>query len=103
MTALTRRGFLQGAAVAAGGLVVGCASPLPPVPAAGDARVSGFDAWLHVTNDDRILLYCDKVEMGQGTFTAFATLVAEELEVDPQRIEVRHAPANDAFKLRDVQ
>ena len=27
--------------------------------------------------------------MGQGTFTAFATLVAEELEVDPQRIEVR--------------
>ena len=104
MSGVTRRAFLKGGAVAAGGLVVGCRttdSSVAPDAAMSDAIV--FDAWINITPDDRILLYVDKVEMGQGTLTAYATLVGEELEVDPQRIEVRHAWVDARFNLMGMQ
>jgi isoquinoline 1-oxidoreductase beta subunit len=95
---ISRRGFLQGSAAVAGGLVVGCRSVSPPSPTTTDgAAVHRFDAWLRVTGDDRILLYADKVEMGQGTFTLYATSVAEELDVDLERVELEHAPVDDAY------
>ena len=87
MSELTRRRFLQGTGLAAGGLIMGCA--LRPnksaVSLVSERSFEGaaFDAWLQITPDDRILLQLDKVEMGQGTTTGFATLLAEELEVDP--------------------
>lgn len=47
--------------------------------------------WLEIRADEGILLHSPKVEMGQGTFTGLAQLVAEELEVDVSRIRVVHA------------
>ena len=47
--------------------------------------------WMQVTPDNNIILHSSKVEMGQGTFTSLAQLVAEELSVDIQRIQVVHA------------
>ena len=35
------------------------------------------------------------VEMGQGTYTATSMLIAEELEVDLQRVRLEHAPPNE--------
>ena len=98
MTEISRRAFLGGSAALAGGLVVGCGSR-PPVRGGADSRE--FDAWLHITSDDRIRVYADKVEMGQGTFTLYATSIAEELDVPLERIELEHAPPDDAYP-RDV-
>ena len=99
MTEISRRAFLQGSAVAAGGLVIGCGATrnTAPVDFAGSEGM-GFDAFLKITSDDRIILQVDKVEMGQGTMTGMATLVAEELDIEPHRIELVHPNANPAFQ-----
>ncbi len=98
---LTRREFLQVSAISTGALVLGCQSPLasPEVVAVDGAA---FDAWLAITPDDRFLLHLDKVEMGQGTATAYATLVGEELGVSPDRFELLSAPPDPAFGVMQV-
>ncbi len=102
MSGLTRREFLSASAAAAsaaaaGGLIVGCRTASGPAGPTGAADSATFDAWINITPDDRIFVMVDKVEMGQGTLTGFATLVGEELEVDPQRIELRHAWVDERF------
>ena len=47
--------------------------------------------WLQISPENEILLHSAKVEMGQGTFTGLAQLVAEELEVSIDKIRVVHA------------
>jgi len=47
--------------------------------------------WLQISPKNEILLHSAKVEMGQGTFTGLAQLVAEELEVSIDKIKVVHA------------
>lgn len=54
-------------------------------------------AWLRILPDDRMVLWLDRVEMGQGTMTGHAMLVAEELEVSPSQIIVEHAPSDRSF------
>lgn len=47
--------------------------------------------WIQITPENNVLVHSAKVEMGQGTFTGLAQLVAEELEVALERIQVLHA------------
>jgi isoquinoline 1-oxidoreductase beta subunit len=47
--------------------------------------------WLQISPENEIFLHSAKVEMGQGTFTGLAQLVAEELEVSIEKIQVVHA------------
>lgn len=47
--------------------------------------------WFEVTQDNSIVLHSPKVEMGQGTFTSLAQLVADELEVSMEQMKVVHA------------
>jgi isoquinoline 1-oxidoreductase beta subunit len=88
--AVSRRGFLKVAAAAGGGLMVGF------WPGQGMAAAAGapadLNAFIAIGADDRIVLTMPKVEMGQGTYTSVPMLIAEELEVDMNQIEVRHAP-----------
>ncbi len=97
MSGLTRRAFLRASGLGAGALVLGCRSSGSWCAGLDGSETAVFDAWLAITSDDRILLHVDKVEMGQGTHTAYATLIAEELRITPQRIEIRSAPVDDAF------
>ena len=47
--------------------------------------------WLQISPENDIILHSSKVEMGQGTFTGLAQLVAEELEIAVEKIKVQHA------------
>lgn len=106
MSGLTRREFLGSSAAAAaiaatgGGLVVGCTSP----SAAGTATPGATELgpWIQITNDGRVLVWADKVEMGQGTMTGYATLVGEELDLDPARIELRHPGVDARFGFQNT-
>ncbi len=49
------------------------------------------DIWIQVKSDNQVILHSSKVEMGQGTFTSLAQLVAEELEVPMSMLKVVHA------------
>ena len=44
--------------------------------------------WFEITKDNGVILHSPKVEMGQGTFTGFAQMVADELDVSIAQIQV---------------
>jgi isoquinoline 1-oxidoreductase beta subunit len=65
---------------------------------AGDAVVteSRFapNAFVRIGSDDRVTVIIKHLEMGQGTYTGLATLVAEELDAAWSQVEVESAPAD---------
>jgi isoquinoline 1-oxidoreductase beta subunit len=90
----SRREFLKAGAAAGGGLVLGVTLP---ARRAGAAASSMPNAWVRIGSDDSVTILCARSEMGQGVMTALPTLVAEELEVDLERIEVQIAPAAEPY------
>ena len=104
-TKVTRRRFVGGSAMAAGGLVVGFHVPFgskamaqaaSPAAAAGTAPGTGPDiapeinAWVVVRPDDAVVIRVVRTEMGQGTLTGLAQLVAEELECDWAQVSTEY-------------
>ncbi|MFQ5994839.1 MAG: molybdopterin cofactor-binding domain-containing protein [Acidiferrobacterales bacterium] len=70
------------------------------VKASGDARdVQTFapNAWVRVNRDGTVTVLIDRAEMGQGIVTGLAMLVAEELEIDLDRVRTEFAPADEAY------
>ena len=85
--AISRRRFLVGSAAAGAGLSV--AMRLPFGPAAAAAEEGGtpeVNAWVVIAPDDTVTIRIARSEMGQGTLTGLAQLVAEELECDWDRV-----------------
>ena len=96
-----RREFLTASVLTAGGLVLGAALRGAPVLAGADksrARMRGgsqaLNAFVAVAPSGRVTLVMPKAEMGQGTYTSMPMLIAEELEVDLDQIDVVAAPPN---------
>jgi isoquinoline 1-oxidoreductase subunit beta len=86
---LSRRRFVVGTAVAGGGLALGMR--LPPGPGSAEARSAvnagrEVNAWVVVRPDDTCVIRIARSEMGQGTLTGLAQLVAEELECDWKKV-----------------
>ena len=86
-TNLSRRKFLVGSAAAAGGgLALGLQLPFGMNAGIGLAEAQGvaatpeINAWVVVKPDGACLIRIARSEMGQGTETGLAQLVAEELE-----------------------
>ncbi|HEY9066542.1 MAG TPA: molybdopterin cofactor-binding domain-containing protein [Burkholderiaceae bacterium] len=100
---LTRRRFIGGSALAAGGLVVGFHVPLiqqafAQAPLAASPEVN---AWVVVKPDDSVIIRIARSEMGQGTLTGLAQLVAEELECDWSRVSTEYpTPATNLARNR---
>lgn len=94
-THMDRRHFLRHSAAAGGGLMVGLLLPVADAGAAGQAASLQPHAFVRIARDGNVTLTLPKVEMGQGIHTAFAQLLAEELEVPLRRIRVEDAPADD--------
>jgi isoquinoline 1-oxidoreductase beta subunit len=55
------------------------------------------NAWLEITPDNRITITVGQSELGQGTHTAFAMIIADELEADWKHIRVFHGGARKEF------
>ena len=88
---VTRRSFLQAGAALGGGLVIGWHLPASAAPGAAFAP----NAFVRIARDGSVALTIPQVEMGQGTYTSMAMLIAEELDVDLAQVQVDHAPADD--------
>lgn len=90
-TGLTRRGFLGTAGV----LLVSFTLPLRGAgdddDAGGAASVdpARLDSWLAVQPDGSVLASVGKIEAGMGVSTAFAQVVAEELDLPLARVTIR--------------
>ena len=98
---MNRRDFMKVSTGASGSLVLalslpGCASVQTGFePETGEWTP---DVWLELDKQDEITFTLARVEMGQGTYTGLTTLIAEELDVDPARIQVKFAPVAPEYR-----
>ena len=77
---LSRRFFLTASAVAGGGFSLGWS--LPEAAAAEAAAPVELGIWATIAPDDTVTVRIARSEMGQGTLTGLAQLVADELDAD---------------------
>ncbi len=98
--ALTRRQFIASSgaatAAAAGSFVFGF-----PTGAEAQGAAPEINAWVVVQPDERVIIRIARSEMGQGTLTGLAQLVAEELEADWSRVTTEYpTPATNLARKR---
>jgi len=92
---LTRRDFVLGS----GALAVAMTVPWRAEAAADAAAQPPFvTAYLEVSADGSVKLYSPTTEMGQGTHTGHAVIIADELGVDLERVSVVTAEPADPFR-----
>ncbi|MGE4407407.1 molybdopterin cofactor-binding domain-containing protein [Pseudomonas sp.] len=97
----SRRRFLKGAA----GLTLAIYFPWSfAQDAQKQAASASFEpnAFLRIGEDDSVTVIAKHLEMGQGTYTGLATIVAEELDADWSQVRVQSAPA-DASRYNNLQ
>jgi len=90
-TSLSRRKFIVGTAAAGGGLALGFNLPALIDAGIGEAQAqtaagTEVNAWVVVKPDSTCVIRIARSEMGQGTLTGLAQLVAEELECDWKKV-----------------
>jgi isoquinoline 1-oxidoreductase beta subunit len=93
---LTRRDFVKVSSAAGAGLVLslylpGCGRD------SGDGEPFAPNAWIRIAPDGAVTVVVDRSEMGQGVTTGLPMLIAEELEVDLERVGFEFAPAGPAY------
>ena len=95
-TVLSRRGFIAGGGAAAvslaapaGGLMLGFFAPLGLAQAQGSLPPE-INCWVVVQADDQVVIRIARSEMGQGTLTGLAQLVAEELGCDWSKVTTEY-------------
>jgi isoquinoline 1-oxidoreductase beta subunit len=100
MSASTRRAFLQAAgsttavALSIGFEWIGTTrrALAKPMPAAG--AVFAPNAFVRIGTDNSVTVIAKHVEMGQGSYTGIATVLADELDADWSLVRVESAPAD---------
>ena len=91
VSALSRRSFIGRSAAIAGGLSLGFHVPFGEAAAQGAAPASPeVNAWVVIRPDETVVIRVARSEMGQGTLTGLAQLVAEELECDWSRVTTEY-------------
>jgi isoquinoline 1-oxidoreductase beta subunit len=85
---VSRRAFVVGSAAAGGGLALGFVMPFGTATAESTAPATEVNIWVAIKPDDTCVIRIARSEMGQGTITGLAQLVAEELECDWKKVTV---------------
>src|SRR6184192_4289673 len=85
---LTRRSFVIGSTALGAGLAIGLKIPFgPSVIRAADGSPE-VTAWVVIRPDDTVVIRVARSEMGQGTATGLAQLVAEELDCNWDKVSM---------------
>src|SRR5258705_10121804 len=105
---LSRRNFIVATAATGGGLALGFNMPNGIIEAAAQNGNAGtanagaeVNAWVVIKPNDTVVIRIARSEMGQGTLTGLAQLVAEELECDWKKVTVeRITPGHNESRKR---
>jgi isoquinoline 1-oxidoreductase subunit beta len=87
---LNRRAFVIGTATAGAGLALGLDIPFGPTVVRAADGSPEVNAWVVIRPDDTVVIRIARSEMGQGTLTGLAQLVAEELECDWSKVTTEY-------------
>ena len=92
---MNRREFLKRLGVLGGGIIIGfntldrlAWARMPRTGFLGAGIPTDFNAFLRIGADNRVALYTGKIEMGQGTMTSIPQLLAEELYVNYDAVDI---------------
>ena len=105
-SAPSRRSFLKQSATATAGLVIGFYVPFLNKQAMAQgisaAAAPEVNAWVVVQPDDKIIIRVARSEMGQGTLTGLAQMVAEELECDWAKVSTEYPTPGQSLARKRV-
>ena len=95
-----RRSFLIGSAAIAGGVAFGVYSARTPFanPNLKELQqgTASFNPWV-IVDSDKVTLIATHADKGQGIFSAQAALIAEELDIDLDQVEVSFGTPDKAY------
>src|SRR5687768_14735087 len=100
---MNRRSFIVSSAAVTGGLALGLEIPFggPAVLRAADGSPE-VNAGVVIRPDDSVVIRMARSEMGQGTITGLAQLVAEELECDWSKVTYEYPTPGESLKRKRV-
>lgn len=100
---MNRRAFVVGTAAVGAGLAIGLDLPFggPAVVRAADGAPE-VNAWVVVRPDDTVVIRIARSEMGQGSLTGLAQLVAEELECDWSKVTTEYPTPGQSVARKRV-
>ena len=83
-----RRNFIKVTSIGAAAMLVGCSTHSPLKISSTCEKSENLGLFVRISKDNQITIISPASEMGQGTHTAHAMIIAEELECDLQDIRV---------------
>lgn len=100
---MNRRAFVIGTAAVGAGLAIGLDIPFggPAVVRAADGTPE-VNAWVVVRPDDTVVIRIARSEMGQGSLTGLAQLVAEELACDWSKVTTEYPTPGQSVARKRV-
>src|SRR5215470_14875773 len=87
---IDRRSFLVGTAAVGSGLALGLKIPFGAGVARAQSVAPEVNAWVVIRPDETVVIRIARSEMGQGTLTGLAQMVAEELECDWSKVTTEY-------------
>ena len=99
---LSRRSFVIGTAAVGGGLALGLNLPLGTSVVRAQDGSPELTAWVVIRPDDTVVIRIARSEMGQGTLTGLAQMVAEELECDWSKVTTEYPTPGQSVKRKRI-
>src|SRR6184192_2483951 len=97
---ISRRSFVIGTAAVGGGLALGLHIPLGGRVVRAQDGSPEITAWVVIRSDDTVVIRIARSEMGQGTLTGLAQMVAEELECDWSKVKTEYPTPGQSVKRK---
>jgi len=97
---LTRRSFVIGSTAVGAGLAIGLKIPFGTSVVRAQDGSPEVTAWVVIRPDDTVVIRIARSEMGQGTLTGLAQLVAEELECDWSKVTTEYPTPGQSVKRK---
>ena len=99
---IDRRSFLVGTAAVGGGLALGLNLPFGGSVVRAQDGSPEINAWVVIRPDDTVVIRIARSEMGQGTLTGLAQMVAEELECDWSKVTTEYPTPGQSVARKRV-
>ncbi|MDX8554983.1 molybdopterin-dependent oxidoreductase [Tenacibaculum sp. 1B UA] len=94
----SRRNFLRTSALASGGIMIGfnlftaCKPNVKPSVDVENLNFNDFNAFIKISDEGYVTIYSPNPEIGQGVKTSMPMIIAEELDVEWEKVHVAQAP-----------